>query len=199
MFADSAGAGREPCMNGSSPRFARRNTAGYASLTRCAPYGAEHQWRKIPPRQLSVELVAGKRLVQVTGGLEPCDKGRRGRSSDPAGRNASEARAGLERAPWMPTRLGYGEGPCGMGKQPIQAPVLIHRGSWARHVGRVFRAIGGDPFGWRQAPSTSRSAWRPARESERIMVPVKPGNAGGGKGPCFWCAFRSGRGQGDWR
>jgi hypothetical protein len=27
------------------------------------------------------------------------------------------------------------------------------------------------------------------RESERVILPVMPGNAGGGKGPCFWRAF----------
>ena len=27
------------------------------------------------------------------------------------------------------------------------------------------------------------------RESERPIVPLKPGNAGGGKGPYFWDAF----------
>ena len=29
----------------------------------------------------------------------------------------------------------------------------------------------------------------PGRESDRVMVPQKPGNAGGGKDPDFWCAF----------
>jgi hypothetical protein len=35
-------------------------------------------------------------------------------------------------------------------------------------------------------------------ESEGRVVPVKPGNLGGGKGPYFWCAFEEGRGAGDW-
>ena len=30
------------------------------------------------------------------------------------------------------------------------------------------------------------------RESDRVVVPLKPGNAGGGKGPDFWCAFEDG-------
>ena len=33
---------------------------------------------------------------------------------------------------------------------------------------------------------------RPRRESDRGVVPVKPGNAGGGKAPDFWCAFEDG-------
>lgn len=28
------------------------------------------------------------------------------------------------------------------------------------------------------------------QESERAILPVMPGNTGGGKGPCFWHAFK---------
>ena len=31
------------------------------------PEGADHQWRKIPPRELSIDLVADERLGRVTG------------------------------------------------------------------------------------------------------------------------------------
>jgi hypothetical protein len=31
------------------------------------PEGANHQWRKNPPRELSIDLVAGERLGRVTG------------------------------------------------------------------------------------------------------------------------------------
>ena len=34
------------------------------------PEGAEHQWRKMPPRELSVDLVADGRGGRVTGRLE---------------------------------------------------------------------------------------------------------------------------------
>src|ERR671910_2488030 len=30
------------------------------------------------------------------------------------------------------------------------------------------------------------------RGSDRVIVPLRPGNAGGGKGPDFWCAFDGG-------
>jgi hypothetical protein len=33
--------------------------------------------------------------------------------------------------------------------------------------------------------SRRRSGW----VSDRVTVPTKPGNAGGGKDPDFWCAF----------
>jgi hypothetical protein len=32
---------------------------------------------------------------------------------------------------------------------------------------------------------------RSVRESDRVVVPLKPGNAGGGKDPDFWCAFEA--------
>ena len=35
-------------------------------------------------------------------------------------------------------------------------------------------------------------------ESERFIVPMKPGNAGGGKGPQFKTDAESGKGSGDW-
>jgi hypothetical protein len=33
---------------------------------------------------------------------------------------------------------------------------------------------------------------RPGWVSDRVIVPLKPGNAGGGKGPDFWCACDDG-------
>src|SRR5207244_1755701 len=54
------------------------------------PKGAYHQWRRVPSRELSIDLVADERLVRVTVGSKPRDKGRLGRLSNPAGRNASE-------------------------------------------------------------------------------------------------------------
>ena len=47
-------------------------------------------------RELLIDLEADERLDRVTGWAGPRDKGRRGRLSDPVGRNACEARAGLE-------------------------------------------------------------------------------------------------------
>ena len=32
---------------------------------------------------------------------------------------------------------------------------------------------------------------RSGRESDRDIVPPKPGNAGGGKVPDFWCVFKA--------
>jgi hypothetical protein len=46
------------------------------------PEGANHQWRKNPPRELSIDLVAGERLGRVTG----------------------RAGASRQRSPWAPER-----------------------------------------------------------------------------------------------
>ena len=54
------------------------------------------------------------------------------------------------------------------------------------------RVIGGDPSvseGSGLNVSERRRLWR---ESDRVIRPLKPGNAGGGKGPDFWCAFEDG-------
>jgi hypothetical protein len=46
----------------------------------------------------------------------------------------------------MPTRPVFGEGQCGMGKQPTEAPVSIRRGTRHGTLAKVLRVIGGDPF-----------------------------------------------------
>jgi hypothetical protein len=42
------------------------------------------------------------------------------------------------------------------------------------------------------AASQRPECGRPVGESEGPIVPGKPGNAGGGKGPCFWDASEEG-------
>jgi hypothetical protein len=76
------------------------------------PEGANHLWRKNPPRNLSNSLVADERFCRVTGGLKPRDKGRFGWLSDPAGRNVSDADAGLE------VRRGKARSPSGRQADP---------------------------------------------------------------------------------
>jgi len=56
----------------------------------------------------------------------------------------------------------------------------------------VIRVIGGDPFGARVAAFNDASRRRHWRESDRVIRPLKLGNAGGGKDPDFWCAFEDG-------
>ncbi len=56
---------------GSSGRDRMRGpTAACSQFRKVRPEGAEHQWRKDPPRELSVDLVADERGGRVTGRLE---------------------------------------------------------------------------------------------------------------------------------
>ena len=78
----------------------------------------------------------------------------------------------------------------GLGKQPVNAPGAVHRGkghSTSRQVtrkrGRPVRGEGSGLNGAKQH--------RSARESDRVVVPLKPGNSGGGKAPDFWYVFEA--------
>ena len=125
-------------------------------------------------------------------GSKPRDKGRLGRPSDPAGRNGSEVRAGLEKVDaGADPSLARGR-PRGQGSnRHMHLPGLP--GYWTRHVGRVMRVIEGGPSGSEVATSTPLASGGLGRVSDRVIIPLKPGNAGGGKDPDFWCAFDDGK------
>jgi len=55
------------------------------------PEGANYQWRKIPPGELSIDPVAGAAHAGNCRGWSLVTKVAYGRLSDPAGRNVSEA------------------------------------------------------------------------------------------------------------
>jgi hypothetical protein len=56
---------------GTTKRFARATLEfmerSESPLMAVRPEGANHQWRKIPPRELSIDLEADERLSRVTG------------------------------------------------------------------------------------------------------------------------------------
>ena len=88
----------------------------------------------------------------------------------------------------MPTRLNNGEGSTGR-EETAGSTGSVHRGKGdgtsERYLGQRGRpglAGGSDP--------KRQIDWRPGRESERVIVPVKPGNTGGGKDPHFWNASK---------
>ena len=58
----------------------------------------------------------------------------------------------------------------------------------------------GNPSGGRRGgqPETRESQTGPSGVAERLAVPLKPGNAGGGKGPQLEGDARSDEGQRDW-
>jgi hypothetical protein len=54
------------------------------------------------------------------------------------------------------------------------------------------RVIEGGPFGSEVAAPTPHMSGGFERVSDGVIVPSRPGNAGGGKGPDFWYAFDDG-------
>jgi hypothetical protein len=81
-----------------------------------------------------------------------------------------------------------------MGKQSTRAPVrsagVMGTARWKGDAGNR-----GDPLRARVAASTSLQAAAPQRESDRVIVLVKPGNSGGRKDPDFWSADEEGEDQ----
>src|SRR5271166_6795237 len=80
-------------------------------------------------------------------------------------------------------------------RRPVAAP-----GYWRQHVHKESARNTGSPRA--RSGMTNRT---PVRErlgahgvAERLVVPPKPGNAGGGKGPQFKTDARRGEGPGDW-
>jgi hypothetical protein len=76
-------------------------------------------------------------------------------------------------------------------EETVRSTGLVHRGkgdgTLERYLGQRGRpGLGGGSGSKRQV------SWRPSRESERVIVPQKPGNAGGGKDPHFWNASKEG-------
>ena len=85
-----------------------------------------------------------------------------------------------------PTRLERGR-QHGWGRQSTEAPIrsagVVGTARRKGDAGNV-----GDPLGW--SVSSIAAAMRTRWESERVVVLAKPGNAGGGKDPCFRRAFK---------
>jgi len=68
-------------------------------------------------------------------------------------------------------------------------PVPIHRGNGDSMSGRYLGQRGRPVPDAGSQPVTILIVYWSGRESERVIIPVMPGNAGGGKGPYFWRAF----------
>ena len=91
----------------------------------------------------------------------------------------------------MPTRRDRGR-QYGWGRRSTEAPVrsagVVGTARRKGDAGNV-----GDPLGW--SVSSIDAAMRTRWESERVIVLLKPGNAGGGKDPCFRRAFEEVEGR----
>src|SRR5881275_1063747 len=102
----------------------------------------------------------------------------------------------------------YRRRPGGRGT-PAPPPLRLPAGRFAQRGRRRFPAedmYTGKAHATREAPMRDQDDQPDAREgqagrigvAERPVVPMKPGNAGGGKGPQFKTDARRGEGPGDW-
>src|SRR6516164_5918269 len=102
---------------------------------------------------------------------------------------------------WMPTRPDNGEGctdreetRAGTRNSSTNEHLIRSTGvvSTACREGdlRLVRRLG---MAGGRGPKRRQKGRRPIWESERAIRPVRPGNAGGGKGPYFWCACEGGK------
>jgi hypothetical protein len=94
---------------------------------------------------------------------------------------------------WTPTCLDIREG-CTNREDTDTCTGWVHRGKGHGMQGRWCGRVG-EPQSW---GFRSRLGGRPGWDSERVIVPLKPGNAGGGKDPHFRVLAKEPR-SGDWR
>jgi hypothetical protein len=83
-----------------------------------------------------------------------------------------------------PTRLPFGEGRSAADKKPARASVAVRRGNGSGMRGR-FPVQRGRSAPVRGGGPQHRYRRGPAQKSERLIVPLRPGNSGGGKGLRF--------------
>src|SRR5271166_559477 len=81
-----------------------------------------------------------------------------------------------------------------MGKQSTHAPIrsagVVGTARWEGGAGNRWSPARHEGSGLNVADRR-----RCLRVSDRVIVLLKPGNAGGGKGPDFWCAPEGGEGM----
>ena len=75
-----------------------------------------------------------------------------------------------------------------MGKKSTPAPIrsagVVDTARWKGGSGNRGRPVWHEGSGLNVALGGGVSG-----DSDRVIVPLRPGNAGGGKDPDFWCAF----------
>ena len=141
---------------------------------------------KVSPEELSVRLgsypggaagrpAAAKPRRQST--RKACEQTRRPqREVNPEQASKVEMRT--------PTRLPFGEGRRAADKKPTRASVAVRRGNGSGMWGR-FRVQRGRSAPVRGGGPQHRYRRGPAQKSEGLIVPLRPGNSGGGKGLRF--------------
>jgi hypothetical protein len=161
----------------------------------CATKGARNQWMRVPHGQLSVRSDSYRdggwgdstRRSSWDKGLPWVDR------ANPRAATCSESRAGSESKVVTSTRRLCGEDRSIVRKKPTRALAMVTGvvGAARREGSSAQRGRPERDAGWQ--PVTASLGRRSRRESERPIVPWKPGNAGGGKGPHFRVLLRETR------
>ena len=91
---------------------------------------------------------------------------------------------------WTPTRTDAGEGSTVLGSS---RQMHLDRSTGVMGTARRDRGLRkrGRPVLDEGSGLSGAARHRSVRESDRVVVPLKPGNAGGGKDPDFWCVFEA--------
>jgi len=91
---------------------------------------------------------------------------------------------------WTPTRPEFGEGSTVWGSS---RQMHLGRSTGVMDIARRDSQPGnwGRPVRDEGSGLNGAARCRSVRESDRVVVPLKPGNSGGGKGPDFWCVFEA--------
>src|SRR6202045_3669561 len=139
--------------------------------------------------------------TEVTNWLKPSEcVSRLGDSASVQAVTRVNAEQASKRTMRRPTRLPYRGRLIRLGEVSKARRSAAAPGYWRQHVHKESARNTGDPKAWSrddQPDAREGQAGRPG-ESERFVVPLKPGNAGGGKGPQFKTNAISGEGPGDW-
>jgi hypothetical protein len=163
----------------------------YSVQLRCVPEGRDHLVGASPTRA----------MVGWPGSWQAVRSGNR-RYRSPATKSASGGRANRravtrvkpEQASkgklWTPTRPEFGEGSTVWGSSrqmhPDRSTGVMGTARRDRGSRKRGRPVLGEGSGLNGAVGH-----RFVRESDRVVVPMKLGNAGGGKDPDFWCVFEA--------
>lgn len=185
----------------STPRWRRRSRLPRRHSCVC-PKGADYQWGKDPLEQLMVGFDSYRAVSLGNRASRNLVK-----KSTLGGRATLQAvtRVKLEQASkatmWTPTRRMSGEGRVdweepGAGaryRTTVSTSRATGVGSTACKEGSLRQWGRPGVVAGVASCERRRKGRRTIWASERVMVPAKPGNSGGGKGPYFWCACKGGR------
>src|SRR3984893_11125222 len=141
-------------------------------------------------------------VMEVTKWLKPSGKRvtKYGDSASVQAVTRVNAEQASKRTMRRPTRLPYRGRLIRLGEVSKARRSAAAPGYWRQHVHKESARNTGSPKAWAAMPNRTPARDRPGAlgVAERFVVPLKRGNAGGGKGPQFKTNAISGEGPGDW-